>query len=297
MYIFIELFNKFIVLINECITFLVDFFTNEVTLATFIGAFLASLFGIFSYLITNYIDKKSCIRKYSKILYTDIDNLIFKKKLIESHIKSDIFTYDKVKKFEALRKSEFPLYYCTLWRDYLANISGEIDTQEIKSISSFYEKIELLNRILEGDKYEDLEYYIAIGNIDKEFKATLIPSLFTEDDLKESLLYMSKKGRNRNFRWSIILNAIKLIFFIFKNMKRIEKELEVYLEVESYKSDDDIIQWLLKTIFNQKKYKNKTKIRNYLKRYLFLLSKVSKRYETEGLKYRKIPYHNNNIES
>lgn len=202
--------------------------------ALIFGAFLASVFGLLSSIISKRHNRRSNIVKSSRLLCNDLLYIIDTLKELAEN--KGIKIYKKIK-------------YNENWRDNYSEISNVLTNEHYKTIVNIYETIDIINEILDDQENlisvldDTVELMNMLQCISPQYSLTISDVIFDLERLCEH-------KRPKNISLDRFLSEIKIIRFCKKYSSTIQDEI-IYSRIHEELTVDQLLKYV-KNINNKK---------------------------------------------
>lgn len=250
-------------LIKQILKSVSDFYFQSSEMGNIIiGAFLASTLGILTQKYMDYTKDKKEIRKYSRVLYNDLKDIISTFDIIHTALRAPEFSSIDVWSLNIINHINFDHN----WRENYSYLTQSLPNTYYTKISSIYGTADLFNKSVEDKDLDAI--YNCIASLTLQDKFTMIlgfPSP-TNEILLEDLKGLSMNRKIKKINIKILVGEL---FYISKKRKlfnTVEKEAIEIIRKDGNQKINTLTQKIDKRLNNSgnKYYKGNMKDKDRL---------------------------------
>lgn len=247
----------------------VEFIKNNQQISgVFIGAFLASLLGIVTQLFLTRLNRNRDVRKYSRLLHNEINNILRALRLATIYYRDGSDSNGNKEHAVHFNIME-EIYYDPMWRDYFTYISDQLPLNYYNRISEIYHAADKYNKVVRErnlELYSRFFYDLIEINDDKPDLLGL--PITTNDEILNAL---QKLSQNKKIRKRVIYNLTKELIYYRKKAKiynSVKDQILNLLKTEG-ETDTDIVIERIKEWLNKQDGKTRKRYKEEIDRITF----------------------------
>lgn len=239
---------------RRVLSFLIDMVLEKQFIAMLAGAFLAALFGQRSMSAIARQERQRTIKKYSKLLYNELNDLIltitFLKYDVELLVESNAENTWNLMEHKIMSLKDHGQ-----WQEYLAELNDILPSLHIKKVKEvFLIALRIPYAFQEQDlhKLRKLLSNFFAEETGRELRETKEPIFsLTIDELLDDLIYLGITGKVRNRKLNYWLNEFKYRKYYSEAKDNIESLVVEWLSEETKLSaievEERLTKWLSRT--------------------------------------------------